>query len=57
MLATLMSGLGITVREDALAYCADVIGRTVESRKELSKAEASAVIESLTADQAAAGDQ
>lgn len=55
MLSTLMSALGLTTREEVLAYCADVIGHPITTRKELSKSEAHAVIESLTADQAAAG--
>lgn len=47
MLAASMNERGITDRDDALAYVASVIGREVGSRKELTKAEASAVIDSL----------
>lgn len=45
-----MRELGITAREHALSYVADVIGHTVDSRNELSKDEASQVIEALTFD-------
>jgi hypothetical protein len=53
MMGALMKSLGIVKREDALAYCADVIRRDVATRNELTSAEASAVLESLTADQGA----
>lgn len=53
MLAALMNELHITDRTQALIYCNDVIGREITSRNELTKTEASSVIESLTADQAA----
>lgn len=46
-----MRELGITVRADALVYVNDVIGRQVESRNDLTKHEASLVIESLERDQ------
>ena len=45
-----MSSLGITDRDNALLYVSDVVGRPVESRNELTKAEASALIEALEAD-------
>jgi ERF superfamily protein len=59
-----MSELGIKARADALLYVKDVIGREVDSRNELTKAEAHHVIEALEADldkqaaaqRAAAGD-
>lgn len=47
MLAASMNERGITDRADALAYVAEVIGRQVDSRKELTKDEASRVIDSL----------
>jgi hypothetical protein len=46
---------GITKREFALAYCFDVIGREIESTKELSKDEASQVIDHLAKNGADAG--
>jgi hypothetical protein len=42
--------LGITVRDDYRGYIQKVIGRDIESSKELSKAEASSVIEAQIAD-------
>jgi len=59
-----MSELGIKARADALLYVKDVIGREVDSRNELTKAEAHHVIEALEAEldkqaaakRAAAGD-
>jgi hypothetical protein len=42
--------LGITDREQRLAYTGDVLGHDVTSSKELSKADASKLIERLTAD-------
>lgn len=42
-----MKDRGITIREDALQFVADTIGREVESRNELTKAEASRVIDAL----------
>lgn len=45
-----MKKLGITERDEALGYVANVIGRQVESRNDLTKSEASTVIESLIAD-------
>lgn len=42
-----MSKRGLTVREDALAYVESIIGRPVASRNELTKAEASRVIDAL----------
>lgn len=47
MLAASMNKQGITDRDDALAYVAEVIGRQVDSRKDLTKDEASRVIDSL----------
>lgn len=49
-LGVLMRDAGITERDDALRYCADVTGRYVSSRSELTKDEASRVIDALTAD-------
>jgi hypothetical protein len=45
-----MRDQGITARPDALAYVARVIGREVESRNDLTKAEAHQVIEALEFD-------
>ena len=42
-----MSALGITDRDNALLYVSDVVGREVTSRNELTKAEASALIDAL----------
>ncbi|MFM8155417.1 MAG: hypothetical protein ACKOAF_04980 [Actinomycetes bacterium] len=52
-LFTLMGKLNITERPDALRYAGDVIGRVVESSRDLTVTEAGAVIESLEADLAA----
>lgn len=49
-MATVMGKLGLTERASALAYVADVIGHDVESRNNLTRAEASAVIDSLERD-------
>lgn len=49
-IGTLMSMLGMTVRADALVYVNDVIGREVTSRNDLTKDEASRVIDSLERD-------
>lgn len=49
-MGALMSELGIKARDEALGYVASVIGRSVESRNDLTKAEASKVIEALAAD-------
>lgn len=49
-MAAAMNELGMTDRGMALAYVADVIGREVESRNELTKDEASRVIDSLERD-------
>jgi hypothetical protein len=46
-IAAQMGDLGITDRADALAYVAEVIGRGVESRNDLSAAEASRLIEHM----------
>ena len=50
-IGALMGELGLKDRDLALKYVADVIGREVASRNDLSKAEASRVIESLLNDQ------
>jgi hypothetical protein len=42
-----MKERGITARDDALRFVADVVGREVESRNELTAAEASRVIDAL----------
>jgi hypothetical protein len=44
-IAAQMGDLGITDRDEALAYVAQVIGRPVETRNELTRAEASRLIE------------
>lgn len=49
-MGALMGELGITERAEALGYVKGCIGRDVESRNDLSKAEASKVIEALAAD-------
>lgn len=49
-MGALMRERNITERADALRYCGAVIGREISSRNELTKSEASAVIESLTAE-------
>lgn len=49
-IGALMGDLGIRDRDSALAYVADVIGRAVASRNELTKAEASSLIEALAAE-------
>lgn len=49
-MAASMNELGMTDRDMALAYVADVIGREVESRNDLTKDEASRVIDSLERD-------
>jgi len=53
MLGALMNELHITERADALKYVGDVVGRDIESRNDLTKSEASKVIEALTADKGA----
>lgn len=52
-MGALMREVGVGDRDTALAYVADVIGREVASRSDLTKAEASQVIESLESDRAA----
>lgn len=52
-MGALMREVGVGDRDTALAYVADVIGRDVASRSELTKVEASQVIESLESDRAA----
>lgn len=54
-IATVMSKLGITERAEALGYVHNVVGRQVESRGELTKSEASRLIEALEADARTAG--
>lgn len=49
-IGALMGDLGIRDRDSALAYVAAVIGRAVTSRNELTKAEASSLIEALAAE-------
>jgi hypothetical protein len=49
-IGALMTGRGMTDRGDALAYVANVIGRHINSRNELTKAEASAVVDALEQD-------
>ena len=49
-IGALMGEIGVKEREDRLAYVADVIGKPVASSKELTKAEASRVIEALAAE-------
>ena len=49
-LSILLNEHGLTERLSAIAYVSDVIGRTVESRKELSKSEAAKVIDALEAE-------
>lgn len=46
-IAALMRDLGVTGRDEALAYVGDVIGRAVASRNELTRAEASKLIEHM----------
>lgn len=46
-IAAQMGDLGITDRDDALTYVADVIGREVATRNELTRAEASRLIEHM----------
>jgi hypothetical protein len=57
MLHASFNELGITERDQRLAYCTNLLGREVESSKELSKAEASRVIDALKSDAAEAGDE
>lgn len=47
MIGTLMGELGLKERDDALKYVADVIGREVASRNDLTSAEAGQVITAL----------
>jgi hypothetical protein len=49
-MAAAMRDLGVTEREHALTYVGQVIGRDVESRNDLTKAEAHMVIEALEHD-------
>lgn len=49
-MGTVMGKLGMTDRDSALAYVADIVGRAVESRNDLTKAEASLVIDALDRD-------
>jgi len=52
-LGALMREVDLTDRDAALAYVANVIGREVSSRKDLSKTEAGSVIDALEADREA----
>lgn len=54
-IGALMGEIGVKERDDRLTYVADVIGKPVASSKELTKAEASRVIEALAAEADAAG--
>jgi hypothetical protein len=49
MLAATAKRKGLTVAEDLRVFCADTIGRDLVSAKDLTKAEASKVIDALTA--------
>lgn len=49
-IGALMSELGMKERDEALGYVASVIGHQIESRNDLTKSEASKVIEALAAD-------
>ena len=49
MLAATAKRKGLTVAEDLRVFCADTIGRDIVSAKDLTKAEASKVIDALTA--------
>lgn len=49
MLAATAKRKGLTVAEDLRVFCADAIGRDIVSAKDLTKAEASKVIDALTA--------
>ena len=53
-LSILLNEKGLVEKAAAIAYVSDVIGRTVESRKELSKSEAGKVIDALEAEQVTA---
>jgi len=55
-MGALMREVGITQRDLALAFVADVIGREVDSRNELTKVEAGRVIDALEADAARADE-
>ena len=49
MLAATAKRKGLTVAEDLRVFCADAIGRDIVNAKDLTKAEASKVIDALTA--------
>ena len=49
MIAAVAKRKGITVKEDLRVFCADTIGRDIVSAKDLTKAEASQVIDALNA--------
>ena len=55
-MGALMREVGVGDRDTALAYVADTIGRDVASRSDLTKVEASQVIESLESDRAAVAE-
>lgn len=46
-LAIALAKAGYTDRAAAIAYCSEVIGRVIASRKELTKAEASLILDRL----------
>jgi predicted ATPase len=50
MMGALMRQVGITDKDMALQYCASVIGHDIETRNELTKTEASLVIDALQKD-------
>lgn len=45
--AILLGRFGLPARDRALGYCAAVVGRPVESRKDLTRLEASNVLDAL----------
>ena len=49
MLAATAKRKGLTVKEDLRVFCADTVGRDITTAKDLTKAEASTVIDALTA--------
>jgi len=49
MIAAVAKRKGLTVKEDLRVFCADTIGRDIVSAKDLTKAEASQVIDALNA--------
>jgi len=57
MLHASFGEVGITDREQRLAYCRNLIGREIDSSSDLTKAEASRVIDALAQDAHEAGEQ